>query len=136
MALTETKVRNIKAAKKPLKLTDGGGLYLLVTPAGGKWWGFDYRFDGKRKKLSMGVYPDVSLKLARERRDEARRQVANDVDPGAARQVAKAARADRAGNSFEVVAREWLAKFSSSWTPAHAERVKSRLERDVFPWLG
>ncbi len=136
MALTETKVRNAKAGAKPFKVTDGGGLYLLVTPAGGRWWRFDYRFAGKRKTLSMGVYPDVSLKQARERRDDARRRVADGVDPGTARQLEKSGRADRSANSFEVVAREWLAKFSPSWTAEYAERLESRLERDVFPWIG
>ncbi len=136
MALTETKVRNAKAGAKPFKLTDGGGLYLLVTPAGGRWWRFDYRFSGKRKTLSMGVYPDVSLKQARERRDDARRLVADSVDPGAARQLEKSGRASRASNSFELVAREWLGKFAPSWTTEYAERLESRLERDIFPWIG
>lgn len=136
MALTETKVRNAKAGAKPFKLTDGSGLYLLVTPAGGRWWRFDYRFSGKRKTLSMGVYPDVSLKQARERRDDARRLVADGVDPGAVRQLEKSGRADRASNSFELVAREWLGKFSPSWTTEYAERLESRLERDIFPWIG
>src|SRR5262249_13015017 len=123
MALTETKVRNAKAGAKPFKLTDGGGLYLLVTPTGGRWWRFDYRFGGKRKTLSMGFSPGVSLKLAREGRDDARRLVADGADPGAARQVEKSGRADRSANSFEIVAREWLEKFSPSWTGEYAERL-------------
>ena len=136
MALTDTSVRNAKPGKKPQKLTDGGGLYLLIAPSGGRWWRFDYRFSGKRKTLSMGVYPDVSLKQARERRDEARRQVANGVDPGAIRESVKAARANGVVNAFEAVAREWVERFSKDWTPAHRAKVETRFEQDVFPWIG
>ncbi len=78
-----------------------------MTPAGGKWWRLDYRFSGKRKTISMGVYPDVSLKDARQRRDDARKQLANGIDPGENRKAVKAAKSDRAANSFEVIAREW-----------------------------
>jgi len=84
-------------------------LYLEVSPAGGKWWRWKYRFDGKEKRLSFGVYPDVSLKSARDRRDDARKLLANDVDPGEQRKAIKAAKGDRAANSFEVITREWFA---------------------------
>ncbi len=136
MALTDTAIRKAKSSGKPAKLSDQGGLYLLVTTSGGKWWRFDYRFTGKRKTLSMGVYPDVTLSMARERRDNARRQIANGVDPGAIRKAAKVEGTKRAENSFEAVAREWLAKFSPHWTPRHGARVLRRFERDVFPWIG
>ncbi|MFM0141286.1 tyrosine-type recombinase/integrase [Paraburkholderia sp. RL18-085-BIA-A] len=136
MALTDLKVRNAKPTDKQQKLFDERGLYLLVTPAGGKWWRLKYRFGGKEKSLSMGVYPDVGLKDARERRDAARKLLANGVDPGVERKVQRAGSAERAANSFEAVAREWFAKYQSGWAKSHAEKVMGRLEKDVFPWLG
>lgn len=136
MALTDTAIRSAKPAEKPIKLTDGGGLYLLLQPNGSRWWRFDYRFDGKRKTLSMGVYPDVSLKDARNRRDEARKLLAADIDPGENRKAQKTARVEQSANSFEVVAREWFAKYSTGWAKGHADKIIRRLERDIFPWLG
>ena len=136
MALTDTTIKTAKPADKPVKMTDGDGLYLLIHPNGGKWWRFDYRFDGKRKTLSMGVYPDVPLKAARDRRDDARKQIANGIDPGEHRKTHKSARADAVANSFETVAREWFTKLLPTWTPDHADKIIKRLERDVFPWIG
>ncbi len=88
----------------------------MVTPAGGRWWRFKYRFDGKEKLLSLGTYPDVSLKLARDRRDDARTLVAKGIDPAQARRAAK--EAGQAGDTFEFVAQEWFAKFSPQWVYA------------------
>jgi integrase len=136
MALTDTAIRNTKPADNPLKLTDERGLYLLLKPNGSRWWRFDYRYGGKRKTLSMGVYPDVSLKEARNRRDEARKLLASDVDPGENRKAVKAAKIEKAANSFEVVAREWYAKYSPIWNSSHGERILRRFERDIFPWMG
>lgn len=136
MALTDTAIKAAKPDSKPFKISDSDGLYLLVQPNGGKWWRLDYRIDGKRKTLSMGVYPDVGLKDARTRRDEARRLIANGVDPGVHRKAAKAARAESVANSFEAVAREWFAKQSPGWAPSHADKIVQRLEKDVFPWIG
>lgn len=136
MALTDTAIKAAKPADKAVKMTDGDGLYLLIHPNGGKWWRFDYRFDGKRKTLSMGVYPEVSLRDARDRRDDARRKIANQIDPGEHRKANKNARADAVANSFETVAREWFAKMLATWTPDHADKIIKRLERDVFPWMG
>ncbi|MEW9581378.1 tyrosine-type recombinase/integrase [Paraburkholderia sp. DGU8] len=136
MALTDLKIRYAKPTDKQQKLFDERGLYLLVTPAGGKWWRLKYRFGGKEKSLSMGVYPDVGLKEARERRDAARKLLANGVDPGIERKVQRAGAAERAANSFEAVAREWFAKYEPRWAKSHAEKVMGRLEKDVFPWLG
>jgi len=136
MPLSDTSIRNAKPPEKPIKLADGGGLYLLLKPNGAKWWRLDYRFAGKRKTLSMGVYPDVGLKAARDKRDEAKRLLADGIDPGEERKIQKAARTERAENSFEVVAREWFAKFSPNWANSHAVKIIRRLERDVFPWLG
>lgn len=136
MPLTDTAIRSAKPAVKPVRLFDSAGLYLEVAPSGGKWWRWKYRWDGKEKRLSFGVYPDVSLKVARERRDAARTLLASGVDPGEHRKAKKAAGADRAASSFEVLAREWFSKFSPVWEPAHADRIIRRLERDIFPWLG
>jgi integrase len=133
--LTDTAVRNAKPGAKAIKLFDGGGLYLEVAPAGGKWWRLKYRLGGKEKRISLGVYPDVSLKDARERRDAARKLIANGVDPSQARKEEKAEIAADA-MTFEKVAREWFAKFKENWTPSHAERTMRRLEADVFPWIG
>jgi integrase len=136
MPLTDTAIRNAKPTEKAQKLFDGGGLYLEVAPSGGKWWRLKYRFGGKEKRISLGVYPDVGLKEARERRDEARKLLANDVDPGENRKVQKAAKVERSANSFEAIAREWFAKHSPGWATSHADKIIQRLEKDVFPWLG
>jgi integrase len=136
MPLTDTAIRNAKPALKPVKLFDERGLFLLVTSAGGKWWRFRFRFDGKEKLLSLGVYPDVGLKDARNRRDEARKLLAEGTDPGEDRKTQKSTKLDRAANSFEAIAREWFGKFSSQWVEHHGQRVMSRFERDIFPWIG
>ena len=136
MPLTDISIRSAKPTGKPFKMFDERGLFLLVSPAGGKWWRMNYRSDGKQKTLSMGVYPDVSLKDARDRRDDARKLIAKGIDPGAHRKAAKSARAERAANSFELVAREWFAKYSATWAEHHADRIIRRFARDVFPSLG
>lgn len=136
MALTDIAIRSAKPADKPIKLTDGGGLYLLLNPNGSRWWRLDYRYAGKRKTLSMGIYPDVGLKDARIRRDDARKLLASDVDPGENRKAVKAAKFERATNSFEAIAREWFARNSATWKASHGERIIRRFERDLFPWIG
>ncbi len=136
MPLTDTAIRNAKPRKKPTKLFDERGLYLEVSPAGGKWWRLKYRFDGKENRLSLGVYPDVNLKDARNRRDDARKLLANGIDPSENRKAQKSARADWAANSFEAIARDWFAKHSANWAATHASKIIQRLEKDVFPWLG
>jgi integrase len=136
MPLSDTAIRNAKPQAKPIKLTDGGGLFLIVAPAGGKWWRYSYRFDGKQKTLSLGTYPDISLKDAREKHAEARKLLAQGIDPGEYRKAAKATRASNVANSLEAVAREWFAKHRHTWADSHAEKIISRLEKDVFPWLG
>ena len=109
---------------------------MIVTPAGGKWWRFRYSFDGKEKLLSLGTYPDVSLAGARQRRDDARKLLAERIDPSEQRKAAKVMRAGLAANTFEVIGREWYAKTA----PMLAENTKSKLlrflETDVFPWIG
>lgn len=136
MPLTDLKVRSAKPKPKAYRLFDERGLYLEVAPAGGKWWRFKYRLGGKEKRISLGVYPDVGLKDARDRRDEARKQVANGIDPSLVRKAEKRARADALTNSFEAVAREWFEKHKGGWSPSHGDRILRRLERDIFPHLG
>lgn len=136
MPLTDTAIRQAKPAAKSVRMFDSGGLYLEVAPSGGKWWRLKYRHADKEKRMSLGVYPAVSLKDARDRRDDARKLLAAGVDPSENRKAAKSASALRAANSFEVVAREWFAKFSPNWAANHADRTIRRLERDIFPWIG
>ena len=136
MALTDTAIRNAKPGAKPAKMFDERGLFLMVTPSGGKWWRFRYKFDGKEKLLSLGVYPDIGLKDARERREEARKLLADGIDPGENRKAQKMARVERSANSFEVIAREWHGKFSPGWAATHSNKIIRRLETEIFPWLG
>jgi integrase len=136
MALTDKTIRAARHGEKTQRLFDGGGLYLELSPSGGKWWRLKYRFTGKEKRLSLGVYPHVVLKQARERRDEAKRLLANGVDPSAQRQAHRAAVTERAANSFEAVAREWFAAFSPKWVKGHSDKILRRLEHNVFPHLG
>lgn len=133
--LTDTKVRTAKPQEKEYKLFDGGGLFLLITHSGGKLWHFKYRFEGKEKKLAFGAYPEISLLDARQRRDDARRLLANNVDPGAIRKAQKQAKIEST-ETFEVIAREWHARFKPTWKESHSERIIGMLERDVFPLLG
>jgi integrase len=136
MALFDTKIKGVKPSGKQIKLFDAGGLFLLVTPKGGKLWRFKYRFDGKEKLLALGAYPEITLAEARERRDKARKQLANDIDPGAVRKAMKEAETEET-ETFEVIAREWHTKFKkTTWTEGHALTIMSRLERDLFPWIG
>lgn len=136
MPLSDTAIRKAKPTEKSQRLFDGGGLYLEVSPAGGKWWRLKYRYGGKEKRLSLGTYPDTGLADARSKRDAARRLLAGGTDPGEHRKAEKAAGEDRAANSLEVVAREWHAKQTTKWVKEHAGRTMLRLENDIFPWLG
>lgn len=136
MVLTDKAIRAAKHGEKPVRLFDGGGLYLELAPNGGKWWRLKYRFAGKEKRLSLGVYPTVSLKQGRERRDDAKRLLAGGVDPSEQRKASKAAVTERAANSFEAVAREWFATFSKKWVKSHSDKILRRLEHNVFPYIG
>ncbi|OUR63489.1 integrase [Methylophaga sp. 42_25_T18] len=142
MPLTDIKVKSLKAGikpdgtatDKPYKITDEKGLYIEVTPKGGKRWRFKYRFGGKEKLLSLGIYPEITLKEARNRRNTHRRQVAEGIDPSDLRKAEKQSLG--AKNSFEAVAREWHNKFSANWSESHSTRTLTRLEQNVFPLLG
>lgn len=136
LRLTEVEVRNAKPAEKPLRLTDYDGLYLLVTPGGGRWWRFDYRFQKTRKTISFGTYPEVGLRDARERREAARKLVAAGVDPSRERKAARSATERENGDSFKSIALEWLEKRRILWADSHATKVLSRLERHAFGCIG
>jgi integrase len=146
--LTDVTVRNAKPTDKDKRLNDGGGLYLLIKPNGAKWWRFDYTIAGKRKTLSVGVYPSTGLADARRKVEEARNQNANGIDPSNTRKEAKAGqrliienekRVDAglsAVDSFEFVALEWYDKRMLNKSESHQKRTLSLLKRDLFPWLG
>lgn len=136
MALTSTKIKNAKAKPKLYKLYDEKGLYIEITAKGGKRWRLKYRFSNKEKRISLGVYPEISLKDARDRRDENRKLLANDIDPSEYRKTQKSANLEAQENSFEAVALEWHEKQKSSWTTDHAKRLLRRLSNDIFPWIG
>jgi integrase len=136
MALTDTAIRNVKTGERPRKLFDSRGLYLLIMPGGSRWWRLKYRFASKEKLISLGTYPDIGLKLARKRRDEARKLLAEGLDPGAERKSKKSKLAAEASSSFEAVAREWFEKFSKGWAITHAHTVIRRLEANAFPQIG
>ena len=134
--LSKLLIDKTKPQAKSVRLSDGRGMYLEISPAGGKWWRFKYRFAGKERRISLGVYPDVPLAAAREKREEARRQVAAGIDPGEQRKAAKVALVESTENTFEAIAREWFGLFSTKWVKGHADKIIRRLELNVFPWLG
>ena len=145
---SDLKIKASKPQPAPYRLFDGDGLYLLIRPDGKRWWRLDYTFEGKRKTVSLGVYPSTGLSLARAKAAKERALVASGVDPSAARKTVKAKQAETNEaerrmaegiplvGSFEDVARTWYAKQSSKWVPSHGEKIIRRLERDVFPWMG
>lgn len=136
LPLTDLQVSKAKPKEKDYKLSDGFGLHLLVTPTGGKLWRFQYRFEGKQKTLALGTYPEISLADARQRREDARKLVANSVDPGAVKKARKAATTTESENAFEIVAREWHGKYEHTWSTVHITTLKERMEKDLFPYLG
>jgi len=133
--LSEVSVRTAKPKDNEYKIFDGGGLFILITPSGGKLWYFKYRFGEKERKLAFGPYPEISLADARARRDEARGQVAHGIDPSAVRKAQKQAGAEET-ETFEVIAREWHTKFIKTWSEGHAATNMRRMELDLFPWIG
>jgi integrase len=136
MPLTDVKCRNSKGQSRPYKLSDGGGLYLLVNPDGAKYWRLAYRWHGKQRSLALGIYPAVGLMEARTGRDDAKRNLAANVDPSAAKRERKRAAKLATGNTFEAVAREWHENWKGGRTPYYAGQILRRLEADVFPVIG
>jgi integrase len=142
MPLTDIQIKNAKpkvkpdgsTTDKPYRMFDERGLYLEVAPSGGKWWRLKFRFGGKEKRISLGTYPDVSLKKARERRDHYRSLVADGVDPLDTRKAEKLANSGQ--DTFEFVAREWHSKNQRNWSKEHTARILTRLTKNIFPWLG
>ena len=150
MALTDTAVRNAKPKDKPYKLYDEKGLFLQVTPSGGKWWRFKYQFDGKEKLISLGIYPEVPLagkwydpkttKIwisgARDKRDKAKELIVSDINPSDNRKAVKRTNEGNLVNSFEVIAREWIATKMQTKSEGYQKNVLRRFELYLFPWLG
>ena len=134
--LTKLLIDNAKPDTKPRRLADGRGMYLEIAPSGGKWWRFKYRLAGRERRISLGVYPDVGLAEARERREAARKHVAAGIDPGEQRRAEKIAKIESTENAFAAVAREWFALFAPKWVETHSSKVLGRLENDLLPWLG
>src|ERR1700728_1786757 len=131
MALSDAKVRNAKPKSKPYKITDGDGMFLLVAPSGGKYWRLKYHFGEKEKLLALGVYPEVSLSDARERRTQARKLVAAGNDPSETKKEAKRLTVLKGANSFEAVAREWFEQRKHEWRGRTSTITLARLERHV-----
>ena len=136
MSLSDTSVRMAKPRERPYKLSDGHGLYLEVAPNGSRYWRFKYRFDGKEKRLALGVYPVVTLARARDDALEARRLLHDGVDPGERKKERARSAKIATVNSFETVARDWHAFMKPRWTRSHADNVIESLEKDIFPLLG
>jgi integrase len=134
--LTDVTIRNAKSGTKSVRFFDGAGLYLEVSPTGGKLWRMKYRFSGKEKLLSFGTYPAVSLRDARERREEAHKMLEQGKDPGEVKKAAKAAIEAANINSFEAVAREWFSRWKTDKPTSHSSKVIAHLENDAFPWIG
>lgn len=136
MPLTDIQIRRAKAQDKPFTLNDGQGLSLLINPDGSKGWRFRYRLAGKARLMSFGSYSLVSLAEAREKRDKARKQVANGIDPVEERKAQKLAQQLSSENSFEAISREWHANKADRWTLAYREEILKTFEQDVFPQIG
>jgi hypothetical protein len=130
--LTDIKIRQSKPREKPYKVYDTRGLYMIVSPTGARWWRFKYRYGGKERGMSFGIYPDVPLKYAREQRDEARQLLARGIDPNVQRQLAKAARK----MTFQVIAEEWLEMQAAKLAPITMAKARWILDSFVFPRIG
>src|SRR5271157_3590701 len=136
MPLTDTEIRRSKPAERPYKLSDGGGLHLLITQAGGKLWRWKYRFDGAEKLMALGRYPEVALADARERRDAARKRLANGIDPMAERMAEKTAVKVATEHTFEKIAELWLEHWRGNKSARHSATTRNRLKVNVYPVLG
>lgn len=136
MALTETAIKALKPGAKEIKVADAGGLYLAVHPNGSKYWRLKYRFAGKEKKLALGKYPTISLREARDKRDEAKSLLARGIDPGAKKQEEKRLAVFNASNTFKTLTYSWHENFKTDWSPTHGAKILRRLELHIFPTLG
>ncbi len=136
MALTDSRIRNAKSKAQAYKLSDGGGMYLLVTPNGARYWRLDYRFAGKRRTLALGVYPTVTLSNARARREDARACLAKGTDPSVVKKQIKRAAKYANENTFEGIAREWIENQRTRLAPRYRALLLARLEADIFPQIG
>lgn len=136
MALNELMVKGARPRAKAYKIADGKGLFLLVKQNGGKYWRFRYDFGGKEKALAFGVYPEVGLKEARDKRDKARQKIREGVDPGVAKRLEKLSRFISLDDTFEPIGREWIEQRKEQWSGSHAQNIQHRLEADLFPKIG
>ncbi|KNC90537.1 tyrosine-type recombinase/integrase [Trabulsiella odontotermitis] len=136
MPLTARQVDTAKPREKTYKLADGGGLYLQINPNGSKYWRMKYRFAGKEKKLSFGIYPNVALADARKRRDNAKKILANDQDPGEVKKAEQLAKKQLTTNTFEAIATEWYNAKVSGWSQNYADYVNRGFRNNVFPYIG
>jgi len=136
MPLSDTTCKNAKPKDKPYKVADEKGMFLLINPNASKYFRLKYRFDGKEKALALGVYPDTSLKQARIKRDQAREQIANGIDPNENKKAVKLASAESMANSFEVIAIEWYERHMVTKSDHHKKRITSLFNRDLFPYIG
>lgn len=134
--LTRIQIESVSPPPKTIRLYDGRGLYIEFAPAGGRWWRLKYRFEGRERRLSLGTYPDVGLKEARDKREAARQQIAAGIDPAMQRKAEKQSLVDGSENTFRAIGREWFALVSPKWVKGHSCKIIRRLEREVFPWIG
>ncbi len=133
--LSDAAINKAKPKDKEHHLYDGDGLYIAITPTGGKLWRMKYYFEGKERRIHFGSYPEISLADARQRRFEARQLLVKGIDPGAVKKAMKEAR-NADAETFEVIAHEWHQKYINEWTSGHAVTIMSRLNRDIFPYIG
>lgn len=136
MALTDAKLRTLKPKEKVYRLGDSAGLYIEVAINGSRYWRMKYRFLGKEKRLAFGVYPEVTLAEAREKRDAARKLLASGSDPAEAKKIAKATQQANAENTFEAVAREWHTSKADRWSLRYRDEIIDTFEKDIFPYIG
>jgi integrase len=136
MPLDVVTIRAARPGPKAVKMFDGGGLHLEISPSGGKWWRYRYRYAGKAQQLSLGTFPDTSLKLAREKRDDARKLLNSGVNPSDHRKAQRSSLLGSFANSLETITREWFALKSPTWEGTYAAGVLARFQNDIFPWLG
>jgi integrase len=135
MSLSDKSIFAAKPAAKPYKLFDGAGLYVEVTPSGGKYWRLKYRIASRERRAALGVYPTVSLKEARDKAIDVKRQLSRGVDPGEQKRIARALKVSPQSDSFGALAAEWLGQRRTTWSASHWTKIDAMLKRDLLPWL-